>query len=124
MFDLANEEDRMEEFLKLEQTETSINNAVTTENKIENGELSTDEKLPEEPQNLETVDVDNSKDEVPNEDESKNEDSSKNDDEEHVTEETKEDEKVENEEGDTAVENGKEEAEESIREPSPEKAEE
>lgn len=123
MFDLANEEDRMEEFLKLEPTETSNNNILMTEKKLENGELSADEKLPDEPQNLETADVDDSKDEVPNEHETKHEESSKNDD-ENVTEETKEDEKDEDEHGDTAAENGKEEAEESVREPSPEKAEE
>lgn len=123
MFDLANEEDRMEEFLKLEPTETSNNNILTTEKKLENGELSADEKLPEEPQHIETANVDDSKDEVPNQHELKNEESSKNDD-DNVTEETKEDAKDENKHGDTAAENGKEEAEESIREPSPEKAEE
>lgn len=121
MFDLANEEDRMEEFLKLEPSGSIVNNIITNEKKLENGDISASEKLPEEAQNLET-NADETEAKATDEEEPKQDSSSKTE-EDNVEEEKSQEIDAGNEQvGDTATENSKEE--ETIREPSPEKAEE
>lgn len=122
MFDLANEEDGMEEFLKLGPSGSTTNNIVTNENKLENGVISDNEKLPEEPQNTET-NADETEGKADDDEELKQDESSKTEETNVEEEKPSQENETDNEHvGDAAAENGKEE--ETIREPSPEKAEE
>lgn len=122
MFDLANEEDGMEEFLKLGPSGSTTNNIVTNENKLENGDISVNEKLPEEPQNTEP-NADEAKGQADAEQELKEDESLKTEETSVEEEKPLQENEADNEHvGDAAAENGKEE--ETIREPSPEKAEE
>lgn len=123
MFDLANEEDQMEVFLKLEPTSSS-NNDIKIDNSLKNGDLLVDEKVPEVLENLEHAANETQNTNVPNEQETAD-NSLPAADTDAEKEESKEVDGNGDQVGDNADENGKQEEEaETIRETSPEKAEE
>lgn len=126
MFDLANEEDQMEQFLKLEPSESAHSTILATENNLKNGDSSNEEIKAEQLQETDTTENESKEKDISNDGESKADETSSNVINETEDIEVKKDEADIAASGDAAVENGKEEEEEAetTREPSPEKAEE